>query len=168
VTTFTTGDTHQLRQVLSTFPTGVTAIAALVDGRPVGMAVSSFTSVSLDPPMVLVCINRASATWPALAGAPMFGVSILAAGQQRACRQLSARSGDRFANLRWHATAHGAVVLDGAAAWLECSLESLHEAGDHDIVVLRVHDLDGDRSVAPLVFHGSGFRRLALEPEISL
>ena len=168
MTTIATRDTQQLRQVLSSFPTGVTAIAALVDGQPVGMAVNSFTSVSLDPPMVLVCINRASTTWPALAGVPMFGVSVLADGHQRACRQLSARGGDRFADVAWHATSQGAVILDGAAAWLECSLESRHEAGDHDIVVLRVHDLDGDRNVAPLVFHGSGFRRLADEPDISL
>ena len=161
MTTFATRDTAHLRRVLGAFPTGVTVIAALVQGGPVGMAVSSFTSVSLEPPMVLACINRASTTWPVLAPAPMFGVSVLAADQQRACRQLSARGGDRFADLAWHTTSHGAVLLDGVAAWLECSTEDVHAAGDHDIVVLRVHDLGQGPSVPPLVFHRSAFRHLA-------
>jgi flavin reductase (DIM6/NTAB) family NADH-FMN oxidoreductase RutF len=165
VTTFTAAlGPLQLRQVFSTFPTGVTAIAAVVDGKPTGIAVSSFTSVSLDPPMVLVCISRTSTTWPTLARATMFGISVLSADQEQACRQLSERSKQRFAGLEWHATDNGAVVLDGASAWLECSFEYQCQAGDHDIVVLRVHNMWGDHSVPPLVFHGSRIRRLHLEP----
>jgi flavin reductase (DIM6/NTAB) family NADH-FMN oxidoreductase RutF len=88
------------------------------------------------------------------------GISVLSADQEQACRQLSARDGDRFADLGWRTTDNGAVLLEGASAWFECSLEQLAPAGDHDIVVLRVHDLDGDHAVSPLVFHGSRFRRL--------
>ena len=154
-----------LRRVYGTFPTGVAALAALVGGQPQGIAVSSFTSVSLEPPMVLVCVAHTSTTWPSLSHVPRLGISVLAADQERACRQLSARAGDRFAGLDWHATGHGAVLLDGASAWFECSVEQQTQAGDHDIVVLRVHDLDGDHAVTPLVFHGSRVRQLHPEPD---
>jgi flavin reductase (DIM6/NTAB) family NADH-FMN oxidoreductase RutF len=153
-------DPGQLRRVFGAFPSGVTAIAALVDGQPVGLAASSFTSVSLDPPLVSVCVAHTSTTWPILARAARFGVSVLADEQELAGRQLAARDGDRFATLPWRATDDGAVLLDGASAWLECSIHAQVRAGDHDIIVLRVHDLDADHDVAPLVFHASQFRRL--------
>ncbi len=153
-------DPVQLRRVFGAFPSGVTAIAALVDGQPVGIVASSFTSVSLDPPLVSVCVAHSSTTWPVLGAAARFGVSVLSAEQEQACQQLSARNGDRFAALGWRSTADGAVLLDGASAWLECSIHAQLLAGDHDIVVLRVHDLDADHNVTPLVFHGSRFHRL--------
>ncbi|WP_329139776.1 flavin reductase family protein [Streptomyces sp. NBC_01476] len=152
--------TTELRRVFGAFPTGVTAVAALVDGAPVGIAASSFTSVSLDPPLVSVCVAHSSTTWPALRGAGRLGVSILGAHQERACRQLAARDGDRFAGLDWHATDDGAVLVEDASAWLDCSVDQVIRAGDHDIVLLRVHELDADPAVPPLVFHASGFRRL--------
>jgi flavin reductase (DIM6/NTAB) family NADH-FMN oxidoreductase RutF len=155
----------RLRHVFGTFPIGVTALAALVRDEPQGIAVSSFTSVSLDPAMVLVCVAKTSTTWPLLAKAPRLGISVLAADQGQACRQLSARTGDRFSGLGWRATPDGAVVIDGASGWFECSIDQQAPAGDHDIVVLRVHDLDGDHSVPPLVFHGSRLRQL--HPEVS-
>jgi flavin reductase (DIM6/NTAB) family NADH-FMN oxidoreductase RutF len=150
----------ELRRVFGAFPTGVTAIAALVDGSPVGLAASSFTSVSLDPPLVSVCVAHSSTTWPLLSGSARLGVSVLGAEQEQACRQLAARDGDRFASLEWRATDDGAVLVEQASAWLDCSVEQLIRAGDHDIVLLRVHELDADPSVPPLVFHASGFRRL--------
>jgi flavin reductase (DIM6/NTAB) family NADH-FMN oxidoreductase RutF len=153
----------RLRHVFGTFPTGVAALAALVGGEPQGIAVSSFTSVSLDPAMVLVCVAKTSSTWPLLAKVPRLGISVLAADQGRACRQLSARTGDRFSGLDWRATQHGAVLLEGASGWLDCSIEHQDRAGDHDIIVLRVHDLDGDHAVPPLVFHGSRLRQLGPE-----
>lgn len=155
-------DTHRLRRVFSAFPSGVTAVSALIDNQPVGIAASSFTSVSLAPPLVSVCIAHSSTTWPVLRLAARFGVSVLSAEQEQACAQLSARGTDRFAGLMWRTTPGGAVLLEGASAWLECSIEQQVKAGDHDIIVLRVHDLDADHDVRPLVFHGSQFRRLAL------
>ncbi|QMU76676.1 flavin reductase family protein [Streptacidiphilus sp. PB12-B1b] len=152
---------EQLRRVFGAFPTGVTAVAALVDGRPVGIAASSFTSVSLDPPLVSVCVAHTSSTWPVLRGRGRLGVSVLGAHQERACRQLAGRGPDRFASLDWRATADGAVLLEDAGAWLDCSVEQVIRAGDHDIVLLRVHELDADPAVPPLVFHASGFRRLS-------
>jgi flavin reductase (DIM6/NTAB) family NADH-FMN oxidoreductase RutF len=155
-------DPARLRQVFGAFPTGVTALAALVDGQPVGIAASSFTSVSLDPPLVSVCVARTSTTWPLLHHAPRYGVSVLSADQEQAGRQLADRRGDRFAELRWRATAGGAVLLEGASAWLECSTHQQIPAGDHDLILLRVHDVDVDSAVTPLVFQASQFRRLEL------
>lgn len=151
----------ELRRVFGAFPSGVTAIAALADGAPVGMAASSFTSVSLDPPLVSVCVAHSSTTWPVLGERSRLGVSVLGAHQEQACRRLAARDGDRFASLDWRATPDGAVLIDGASAWLDCSVEQVIRAGDHDIVVLRVRGLDADPAVPPLVFHASGFHRLA-------
>ncbi|MCK9931949.1 flavin reductase family protein [Frankia sp. Mgl5] len=153
-------DPGRLRNVFGAFPSGVAAVAALVEGVPVGIAASSFTSVSLDPPLVSLCIGHTSSTWPALRAAPRLGLSILSAEQERAARQLAGRRGDRFAELRWRVTDDGAVLLDGASAWIETSIDQQVRAGDHDIVVLRVHDLDADHDISPLVFHASQFRRL--------
>jgi flavin reductase (DIM6/NTAB) family NADH-FMN oxidoreductase RutF len=153
-------DPAELRRVYGAFPSGVTAIAALVDGAPVGIAASSFTSVSLDPPLVSVCVAHTSTTWPTLGTAARLGVSVLGADQEKAGRQLAGKGADRFADLAWRATEDGAVLLEGASAWLDCSIDQEVRAGDHDIVVLRVHDLDADHDIRPLVFHASQFRRL--------
>jgi flavin reductase (DIM6/NTAB) family NADH-FMN oxidoreductase RutF len=155
-----------LRRVFGAFPTGVTAIAALVDGVPVGLAASSFTSVSLDPPLVSVCLAHSSSTWPLLRTVGHLGVSVLGDHQERVCRQLSARSGDRFAGTPWRATERGGVLLEGSSAWLDCSIEREIPAGDHDIVLLRVHELEADPQVGPLVFHGSEFRQLHRPPAL--
>ena len=153
-------DPSVLRSVFGAFPTGVTAIASVVDGKPIGIAASSFTSVSLNPPLVSVCMAHSSTTWPSLSRAPRLGVSVLGADQEGVARRLASREPDRFASLSWTSTNDGAVLLDQAAAWLECTIERQVEAGDHDIVLLRVVTLDVDHDVSPLVFHGSRFRRL--------
>jgi flavin reductase (DIM6/NTAB) family NADH-FMN oxidoreductase RutF len=150
----------ELRRVFGAFPTGVTAVAGLADGSPLGIAASSFTSVSLDPPVVSVCTAHSSTTWPRLRQLPRVGISVLGAHQEDACRRLGGRGDDRFATLRWRATEGGAVFMEGASAWLECSVYREVTVGDHDIVLLLVHELDSDPAVAPLVFHGSRFRRL--------
>jgi flavin reductase (DIM6/NTAB) family NADH-FMN oxidoreductase RutF len=153
-------DASLLRHVFGAFPTGVTAVAAVVDGEPVGMAASSFTSVSLDPPLVSVGIAHTSTTWPLLARAERLGVSVLSADQEGVARRLASREPDRFAALAWRSTGDGAVLLEEASAWLECTVEARLPAGDHDIVLLRVVELEADHGVAPLVFHASRFRRL--------
>jgi len=146
------------RRVLGAFPAGVTAIAALVDGVPVGIAASSFTSVSLDPPIVSICMADTSTTWPVLRVAPR--LRVLGAHQEQHGRALSERGADRFTALQWRATSDGAVMLNGASAWLDCSVERQIPVGDHDIVLLRVHALDADATVTPLIFHVSRFRQL--------
>ncbi|GAB2843177.1 flavin reductase family protein [Actinocorallia aurea] len=154
-------DAPLLRTAFSCFPSGVTALCALVDGEPVGMAASSFTSVSLDPPLVSVCVANESRTWERLKDVPRLGVSVLGEDQGPACRALAAPGADRFAGLDLRTTDGGAVLLRGAPAWLECSVEAALPAGDHQIVLLRVRAVDAEPHRAPLVFHASGFRQLA-------
>ncbi len=155
-----TTDPRLLRSTFGCFPSGVAAVCALVDGVPVGMAVSSFTSVSLDPPLVSVCVANTSTTWPRLRAPARLGVSVLGQAHDVACRQLSARDGDRFAGISWRASGAGALFVAEAAAALECELVREVAAGDHLIALLRVHALSSDATVSPLVFHHSRFRQL--------
>lgn len=150
----------QLRRAFSCFPSGVTALCALIDGLPVGMAASSFTSVSLDPALVSVCLARSSATWQVLRAADRVGVSVLSEAHAEASRRLSAREGDRFAGLRWEATDDGAIFVGGSAACMDCTVDAEVPAGDHLIALLRIHGVRSDPAITPLVFHGSVFRRL--------
>lgn len=154
-------DTRALRDAFACFPSGVTAVCAVVDGQPVGLAASSFTTVSLDPPMVSVCAQNTSSTWPHLRTAIRLGISVLGEHQQELCQQLASKATDRFAGLDWAADAAGAVLIEGAPLQLSCTIESEVAAGDHCILVLRIHDVRADATVAPLVFHGSTYRRLA-------
>jgi flavin reductase (DIM6/NTAB) family NADH-FMN oxidoreductase RutF len=155
-----------MRRAFGAFPTGVTAIAGLVGSAPVGLAVSSFTSVSLDPPLASVCISVTSGTWPRLRRSGRLGVSVLGQGQQEVCRRLAARGVDRFAGLTWQATWDGAILLAGASAWFDCSVVQEIRAGDHQVVLLAVHRLGRDARMRPLVFHGSRLCRLAdVEPD---
>ncbi len=155
-------DASLLRKTFGAFPSGVTAVCGLVDGEPVGMAASSFTSVSLDPPMVLVCVAKTSSTWPLLQQASRLGVSVLSADHGVACRQLASKDGERFAGVEWTATDTGAVMISGVPAWLECSLVEEVPAGDHWVVLLRIEALDFVQDVAPLVFHASKFHQIQL------
>jgi flavin reductase (DIM6/NTAB) family NADH-FMN oxidoreductase RutF len=160
-------DSRTLRNAFGCFPSGVTAICAMIDGGPEGMAASSFVSVSLDPPLVLVCIQNSSATWRKLRNAPRIGVSVLGEEHDRACSQLAAKSGDtksgdRFEGLEWCTTEGGAVLLEGAAMSLDCSVVEEIAAGDHQLVLLRIEELEFQPTVNPLVFHGSRFRKLAI------
>lgn len=154
-----------LRDTFGAFPSGVVAVCAELAGDQgadrVGMAVSSFTSVSLDPPLVSVCIDLGSSTWPQLRTAPRLGISVLAAEHDQAARQLASRSGDRFADLPVEPTEQGALFVQGASAWYDCSVESELPAGDHVVVLLRVHRHHASADAAPLVFHRSAFGTLA-------
>jgi flavin reductase (DIM6/NTAB) family NADH-FMN oxidoreductase RutF len=160
-------DPRTLRNAFGCFPTGIAAICALIDGVPVGMAASSFTSVSLEPALVLVCIQNSSATWRKLRRAPRIGVSVLGEDHDRACSQLAAKSGDRFDRLEWLRTEGGAVWLEGAVLSLDCSVVEEIAAGDHQLVLLRIETLKFRPAMNPLVFHGSRFRKLALETAAS-
>ncbi|RKS78848.1 flavin reductase (DIM6/NTAB) family NADH-FMN oxidoreductase RutF [Actinomadura pelletieri DSM 43383] len=154
----------ELRRVYGAYPTGVTVVAGLAGASPVGIAASSFVPVSLDPPLVSVCVAHTSTTWPLLRGLPRIGISVLAADQAHVGRRLGSRAADRFAGVDWRSTPDGCVHIEDAAAWYVCSIEQQFRSGDHDIVVLRVHDLDARVGVPPLVFHGGTFRDLAGVP----
>lgn len=149
-----------LRDAFSMFPTGVVAVAAHVDGTLVGMAMSSFTSVSLDPPLVSFSVAESSKTWPVLRRSPNLGVTILAEDHGELSRQLSGPAEDRFEGVAVHISNGGAVTLDEGIAQFDCTIYEEVRAGDHIIVLLRLHGLSTHHG-QPLVFHRSGFGRLA-------
>lgn len=153
-------DGPTLRAAFGAFPSGVVAVCGVVDGVPVGMAASTFVPVSLDPPLVAFCVQHTSTTWPRLRALPRVGISVLGETHDTAARTLAARTGDRFAGLDLDVTAEGAVLVEGCGAHLECTVEEEFRAGDHAIVVLRVHALRTAPEVSPLVFHASAFRAL--------
>lgn len=153
-------DQATLRQAYAQFPSGVVAIAAQIDGAPVGLAASSFVAVSIDPPLVAVCIQNTSTTWPKLEALASIGVSVLGEAHNDAVRTLANKTGDRFAGLDLMTTEQGAVFIDGATAWLETSIDQQVPAGDHLIVLLRIHSLEVQSEIDPIIFHGSKFRRL--------
>jgi len=155
---------NALRQAFGRFPSGIAALCAEVDGAPQGIVASSFTvGVSMDPPLVMFAVQNTSRTWPVLRTAGRIGVSVLGSKHDGVCRQIASRDGDRFAGLSLHEAQTGALFLDDAALWLECSVENEVPAGDHAVVLLRVHGFSThDSAHEPLVFHGSAFRNLAV------
>ncbi|MBC9734571.1 flavin reductase family protein [Nocardioides marmotae] len=153
-------DPTRLREAFGIFPTGVVAVAAEVDGAPVGLAASSFTSVSLDPPLVSFSVANTSKTWPTLRRAAHLGVTILASHQGTICRQLAGPVAERFTGIGLHTTEDGAVLLDEGLARFDCSIHEEVVAGDHTLVLLRLHSVESADTSLPLVFHRSGFGRL--------
>ncbi|HEY6762284.1 MAG TPA: flavin reductase [Baekduia sp.] len=145
------------RQVLGHYPTGVCVVTAMADGRPAGMAVGSFTSVSLDPPLVAFLPDRSSTSFPKIREARSFCVNVLGADQEGVCRALAAKGEDKFRDVAWAPGPSGSPVLDGAVAWIDCDLESVADAGDHYIVLGRVRALDVHHGSLPLLFFKGGY-----------
>jgi flavin reductase (DIM6/NTAB) family NADH-FMN oxidoreductase RutF len=164
VTALTTNqdlDAARLRQAFGVFPSGVVAVAAEVDGEPVGLAASSFTSVSLDPPLVSFSIANTSKTWPTLRGAERLGLTVLADHHDQVCRRLAGPVEHRFDDVPVTTTDDGAVTLDEGLARFDCSIHQEVVAGDHTIVILQLHAVDHTDGSLPLVFHRSGFTRIS-------
>jgi 3-hydroxy-9,10-secoandrosta-1,3,5(10)-triene-9,17-dione monooxygenase reductase component len=153
-------DTARFRQVLGHFPTGVTVITATTPDGPVGLAVGSFFSVSLDPPLVAFCAARTSTSYPRIEAAGHFVVNVLADDQEDVSRVFASSGGDKFAGLGYRpSSASGAPVLNGVLGWVDCELQDVHEGGDHWIVVGRVHDLGVGHEGGPLIFFRGGYGR---------
>jgi flavin reductase (DIM6/NTAB) family NADH-FMN oxidoreductase RutF len=143
-------DPRELRRAFGAFPTGVTICATLdAQGEPVGFTANSFTSVSLDPPLLLVCIAATASSYEAFRDAGRFGVSVLGAAQREASTVFATRGVDRFASVAWSARRTGAPLIDGAVAWFDCETERMLPAGDHAILLGRVVGFDWSRD-APL------------------
>lgn len=153
-------DPSRLRKALGIFPTGVVAVAAEVDGRLVGLAASSFTSVSLEPPLVSVSIANTSRTWPFMRRAGHLGVTVLADHHRAAARQLAGPVQSRFDGLLVALSSEGAVTLTDGLARFDTTIYREVEAGDHTIVLLQLHAVEHAGDSLPLVFHRSGFGRL--------
>ena len=153
-------DSAHFRTVLGHFATGVTVVTGHGPDGPSGMAANSFTSVSLDPPLVLVCMAHSSTTWPAIRDSRHFAVNILGEHQEDTCRRFGAKTGDRFEGVGWEPGRTGSPVLQGAIAYVDCVIEAEHEAGDHVIVVGRVVALGLPAEGGPLLFWRGGYASL--------
>lgn len=158
---FDTFDTLALRQALGEFATGVTVVTARnPDGRPVGITVNSFASVSLEPPLVLWSIGRHSPLHQVFATCGYWTVNILAADQLALSQRFSQPGADRFADLEWKPGAGDTPLLAGCSAWFECRTEARHPGGDHTLLIGRVERFRREPR-PPLIFHGGGYRELA-------
>ena len=153
-------DDRTLRDAFGTFPSGVVAVGAQVQGRLVGIAASSFTSVSIDPPLVSFAVALTSSTWPLLREAGRLGISVLADHHDDVCRQLAGPAERRFDGLPIEVTRDGAVLLREAVASFDCTVHEEVPAGDHVIVLLALHGVTAGDGEHPLVFHRSGFATL--------
>ncbi|MDX2878850.1 flavin reductase family protein [Streptomyces ipomoeae] len=175
-------DQAEFRRVLGNFPTGVTVITAPApddadghphgpsgshsdgggDNHPAGFACQSFSSLSLDPPLVVFMVGRTSTTWPRIARAGVFCVNVLGAHQSELCRRFAVSGADKFAGVdHTPAPATGSPRLTGATAWIDCAIHAVHTGGDHLIVVGRVEALGtDDENTAPLLFHRGRFGEL--------
>ncbi len=153
-------DLGLLRKAFGRFPTGVTAICVVEDGQPVGFAASSFNTVSADPPLVSLCVQSESTTWPHVRPSDRIGVSVLSLQQSLLGRQLASKSGDRFEGVSWIEGEGNSLLLAGSAAWFETSIEFEQTVGDHEVIILRVHRLGLDPEREPLVFGDSKFQEL--------
>ena len=144
-------DPKELRRALSCFPTGVAVVTTLGPGAaPVGLTVSSFNSVSMEPPLILWSLTRASSSLSAFKAHGAFAVNILSAEQEPLCRHF-AGAGDRFAGVAWRPGIDGVPVLHGAVATFECRTYAIYPGGDHEIFLGKVLAYDhADR--VPLVF----------------
>jgi 3-hydroxy-9,10-secoandrosta-1,3,5(10)-triene-9,17-dione monooxygenase reductase component len=143
----------RFRQVLGNYPTGVCAITAVTDdGAHAAMIVGTFSSVSLDPPLIGFFPDKRSSTWPQIERTGRFCVNVLAADQGDLCRQLARPGGDKYADVGFTLSANGSPILDSALAWIDCTIHDVLEAGDHYLVLGRVLALDVCREADPLLF----------------
>lgn len=149
---------RHFRTVLGNFPTGVVVITATgSDGELLAMVVGSFTSVSLDPPIVAFLADQGSQTFPKIRAAGHFVANVLASDQADLCRTMAQRGAERFQNVGWQPSAGGVPLLDGAVAWIECTLSEVVEAGDHSIALSSVRDLRVGSEKLPLLFFRGGY-----------
>ncbi|GAA5028134.1 flavin reductase family protein [Streptomyces siamensis] len=154
-------DQREFRNILGRFTTGVVLVTAQTADGPAGMAVNSFTSVSLDPPLVALCAAHTSTTWPAVRAAGSFAVTILGGRHAELCRLFSERGADRFAGRDWARSPAGHPIPADGLAWLECRPSVIHPAGDHELVIAAVDGGALSDAADPLVFHAGRLRGLA-------
>jgi 3-hydroxy-9,10-secoandrosta-1,3,5(10)-triene-9,17-dione monooxygenase reductase component len=150
-------DPRVLRDVLGHFASGVTVVTAATADRPIGFTCQSFSSLSLDPPLVVFAPSRTSRTWPRLRDIGQFCINVLAEGQDDVSQNFARSATDKFAGVRWTPSAHGSPVLDGVVAWIDGALTAEYDGGDHTLAVARVLDLGAEPGRRPLLFHRGAY-----------
>jgi len=151
---------EHFRRVCGRFATGITVVTAMDhDGNPHGMTANSFTSVSLEPPLVLVCVDHRAKMLETLKRADGFGINVLSEVQRDLSQAFARRGENRFNGVEWHAGQTGVPLLPGALAWLECALVNAVNAGDHAILIARV-DHAACHEGRPLLYFASAYEHL--------
>ncbi len=150
-------DPQRFRQVLGHFATGVTVITGMHEGEPAGFACQAFTALSLDPPLVLFCPAKSSGTWPRIARLGDLGVNILSADQRDLARRFGVSAPDKFDGVSWTPGPNSAPILEGVLTWATCTVETVHEAGDHFVVIARVTGLGNCSAGDPVLFYRGRF-----------
>jgi flavin reductase (DIM6/NTAB) family NADH-FMN oxidoreductase RutF len=154
-------DPRTLRAALGCFATGVTVVTCLTDaGAPAGLTVNSFTSVSLDPPLLLVCLAKQASSAAPLTAAHSFAINVLQTGQQPASIRFATKDEDRFGTTAWSRGEGGAPILEESLSVFECERYGVHDGGDHHILVGRVVKASFDASLDPLLYFRGKYRRL--------
>jgi 3-hydroxy-9,10-secoandrosta-1,3,5(10)-triene-9,17-dione monooxygenase reductase component len=151
---------RRFRDVLGRFASGVTVVTSTSDGQPVGMTCQSFSSVSLSPPLVLFCPAKTSRAWPLIHRSGKFCVNLLAHDQAELSNLMASKGVDKFASVSWkESPATGSPLLEGILGFVDCTIDAVHEAGDHYIVVGRVQELESTDAEHPLLFFEGRYRR---------
>lgn len=154
-------DPRTLRDALGCFATGVTVVTCVDEaGSPAGLTVNSFTSVSLNPPLLLVCLAKQAASSAALVAASHFAVNVLQTGQQPASIRFSTRDEDRFGTTPWSTGEAGAPILKDSMGVFECERYAVHDGGDHHILIGQVVKATFDAQLDPLLYFRGSYRRL--------
>jgi len=154
------------RSVLGHFASGIVIVTSGLVGEPLGLTAQSFTSVSLDPPLVLFCPAKSSTTWPNVQRAGNFCVNVLGEHQKATCQQFAVSGASKFDGVEWAWNGNGLPVIAGCIAYIECSLHQVHDAGDHEIAMGLVTDLRLGDPKHPLLFFQGAYRQLLhLEPK---
>ncbi len=155
-------DPNEFRRVLGHFPTGVTVVTGNGADGPTGMAIGSFASVSLDPPLVMFCPGNTSTSWLPIKETGSFCVNVLGDDQVDTCAVFASKAENKFAGIEWTTEITGSPLIPGALAWIDCDIHAIHDGGDHDIVVGLVRGLGTPAEVeppSPLVFFQGGYGR---------
>ena len=160
-------DPERFREVLGRFPTGVGVMTTVVEGRHHGMTANAFSSVSLDPPLVLVCVERGTQMAGHVLAGGVFALNFLAAHQEPLSQRFAdpgrARGDAQFDGVSTHRATTGAAILADATGWVDCRLWASYDGGDHLVVVGEVVDLGVGEVDEPLVYHRSRYARLAAD-----
>ncbi len=149
-------DQGEFRATLGHFATGVVVVTGLHHEHPVGLTCQSFFSLSLNPPLVALAPGRSSTSWPRVAEGGSFCANILAADQESLARTFANTGTEKFAGVGWSPGSTGSPRLHGALAWIDCTIETIHDAGDHYLVVAQVMGLETGTG-RPLLFYRGGF-----------
>ncbi|KRF21293.1 flavin oxidoreductase [Nocardioides sp. Soil797] len=147
----------EMRAAMGIFASGVTIVTGVDDEGPVGFACQSFASVSLDPPLILFCADHRGRSWPRIRETGRFCVNVLGEDQAELCSRFGSSRGARFEGLDWELSQWGAPALGGVMLRVHCAVETVHLAGDHDVVIGRVQELEYDGYERPMIFYRGAF-----------